>query len=150
MTTNWEYRMALSATVAQNTAANRTALATIFSTYSGETIDNERKLFDYATRLSVSGAEPAQVLAIDFVVTAAMRVELRAFLDTLPQAQIAYWVRANTTLPMHFDGELLLVGGGAVDIVGSPPWDTQPFTFQDALERLNIEAGLQVIPDLVV
>lgn len=146
MASNWEYEMALSATVAQNTAVNRTALATIFSTYSGETIANERLMFDYAVRLSVSGAEPAQVLAVNFVATAAMRVELRTFLNTLPQAQIAYWVRANIPLPMHFQGELLLVGGGADDIVGVPPWDMQPFTFQDALERLNIEAGLQVIP----
>lgn len=141
----WEYEIALSATVNQNTPENRTALATIFANYSAETIADERLMFDKALRLSVSGEEPAQVLAVNFVATGAMRTDLRTFLDSLPQAQIAYWVRANTILPMHFDGELLLVGGGAVDIVGVPPWDTQPFSFQDALERLNIEAGLQVI-----
>ena len=145
MASEWEYEITLSATVAQNTPENRTALATIFATYSGETIANERLMFDKALRLSVSGEEPAQVLAVNFVAKSEMRTDLRTFLNGLPQAQIAYWVRANIPLPQHFQGELLLVGGGADNIVGVPPWDTQPFTFQDALERLNIEAGLQVI-----
>lgn len=47
----WEYEIALSATVNQNTPENRTTLATIFANYSGETIANERLMFDKAHRL---------------------------------------------------------------------------------------------------
>lgn len=149
MITEWKWRMALFATVNQNTAENRTILATIFSEASGESVEDERKLFDAAIRLSISGEDPAQVLGINFAAKTTMRDDLKAFLNTLNPNQIRYYVRANTALPQHFDGELLLTNKeakGESDIVGIPPWDIEPFDFQDALQDMFDEAGLQVIP----
>lgn len=148
MTTEWKWRMALFATVNQNTPENRTALATIIAAASGETVESERGQFDSATRLSGSGEEPAQALGIDFVATGTIRDDLKTFLDTLPPLQIRYYVRANTTLPQHFDGKLLLTNKAVVeepDIVGVSPWDVEPFDFQDALGDIFAEKGLQVI-----
>lgn len=148
MTTDYKWRTALFVYANQNTPDNRTTLATIISAASGETVENERKLFDYAVRLSTTGALPVQVFGIDLGCTATMRDDMRTFLDTLPPLQVRYYVRANTTLPQNFDGKLLLTNkdaAGQPDIVGVAPWDTQPFSMQDALADLYTERGLQEI-----
>lgn len=148
--TNYKWRTALFVPANQNTPENRTTLANIISAASGETVEDERKLFDYAARLSTTGELPVQVFGIDLGVTVDMRDDMRAFLDTLPPLQVRYYVRANTTLPQNFDGKLLLTNkdtAGQPDIVGVAPWDTQPFSMQDALADLFDERGLIVISE---
>lgn len=150
MTTNYKWRVMLFVRAVDNTPANRQAFGDIFANNtSGETAENEGKLFDAAIRLSTSGTAPAQAFGIEVAVKSAMRDALRAFLDTLPQCR--YYVTMNTATEANFDGKLVLDNkgdAGQPTLVNVPPWDIEPFTmYGGALPDLFTERGLQVIPD---
>jgi hypothetical protein len=135
--TDWKWRLFLFVRAADNTPDNRQAFGHIFAdNTSGETVENESKLFDAVTRLSVSGEVPAQVFGINTAVKADMRTALQVFVDTLSQSR--YYGVANVDLPQHAAGDLLVANGGS-GVVG------EVFTWQDALDDLYDERGLQVI-----
>lgn len=150
MASSWKVRMMLFVRAVDNTAENRQAFGEIFANNgSGESVANESKLLDAVIRLSTSGELPAQALGLETALLLPdMRDDIRDFLDTLTQSR--YCVIANIPLAQYFQGELIEDNKGAVSLptlVGVPPWDTTPFTMQDALADLFTERGLQVIPD---
>jgi hypothetical protein len=58
----------------------------------------------------------------------------------------------NIETETNFDGKLIIDNKGAAGqatLVGQSPWDVQLFTWQDALDDLFAERGLQVIPEAV-
>jgi hypothetical protein len=121
---------------ADNTAGNRQSFAEIYANNgSGESVDDESKLFDSVTRLSTSGEEPAQVLGLNTPVKATMRDAMRSFLDTLSQS--FYVVVANVDLPQYDKGEFMLS-----NLIAE--W-TGEYTWQDALDYLYAERELRVI-----
>lgn len=147
--TLWKWRIYLFVKASDNTAENRQAFAAIFANNgSGETEASEEGLFNGVTRLSLSGAEPAQVFGINTAVKDVMRDALRTLISSLSQSR--YYVVMNTATEANFDGKLVLDNKDAVTLptlVNAPPWDAQPFTWQDALQDLFDERGLQVIPE---
>lgn len=137
MSTLWKWRIHLFVRAADNTAENRTAFAEIFSNNGSlESVANERLLFDTATRLSTSGELPTQVFGISSLVKADMRTAMQDFLDTLSQSR--WYAIAAMKLPNYAAGDLVADNGGS-GTVG------EPFTWQDALDDLYTERGLQVI-----
>jgi hypothetical protein len=135
--TEWKWRLFLFVRAADATAENKLAFGHIFAdNTSGETVENESRLLDAVVRLSTSGEAPAQVFGINTAVKADMRTALQAFLDTLSQSR--YYGVANITLPNYGMGDLLKANGGS-GVIG------EPFTWQDALDDLYNERGLQVI-----
>jgi len=135
--TLWKWRLFLFVRAGDNTAENRQTFAHIFAdNTSGESVENESKLFNAVVRFSVSGELPAQVLGINTCVKTDMRDAMEAFLDTLTLSR--YYAVANVDLPNFDAGELLKANGGS-GVIG------QPFTWQDALDDLYAERGLQVI-----
>jgi len=146
MSSDWKWRLYFFVRVADNTVASRQTFAAIFANNgSGESAENEGKLFNAVTRLSVTGVEPAQVLGINVAVKSSMRDALEAFVGTL--AQNRYYAVLNVDTPTGFEGKLLKTNDAIAPIVqpGTPPWDTTPFTWQDALDDLLADRGLQVI-----
>lgn len=129
--------------ITDNTPINRQTCGDIFSDNgSGETSMCEQELFDLAIRLSPTGLEPATNIGVSATMKESMRIEMEAFLDTLLLSR--YYVAANMETEINFEGELV-ADNKAESLVGLPPWDVQPFTFQDALNDLFISDGLQVI-----
>jgi len=146
---SWKVQTMLFVRAADNTAQNRQTFGDIFANNgSGETSENEAKLFDAAIRLSTSGVAPAQAFGLQTaLLTPDMRDDMRAFLDTLPQ--VRYYVVRNVP-GTGFTGELILdnlTDAGRQTLVGTAPWDTTPFTMTDALADIEAERGLLVIPD---
>lgn len=141
---NWKVRIMLFARAVDNTPENRQAFGAIFADNgSMETQENESKLFDGAIRLSTSGELPVQVFGLETALLLPdMRADMLAFLDTLPQS--LYFVIANTDLPQFFAGELI-EDTRTPTLAGEPPWDSVPFTMQDALADVLEQEGLQVI-----
>lgn len=147
----WKVRVMLFVRAADNTAQNRQTFGGIYANNgSGETVENEAKLFDAPIRLSTSGVAPAQAFGIETAVLVPdMRDDMRAFLDTLPQ--VRYYVVRNIPNDNRFTGELILdnlTAAGRQTLVGVAPWDTTPFTMADALADIKAERGLLVIPEL--
>lgn len=143
----WKVRIMLFVRAADNTAGNRQAFGDIFANNgSGETAENEARLFDGAIRLSVSGEFPVQAFGLETaLLTPDMRDDMRVFLDTLPQ--VRYYVVRNVP-GTGFTGELILDNlsdAGRSTLVGVVPWDTTPFTMADALLDVFTERGLRVI-----
>jgi len=137
--TLWKWRLLLFVRAADATAENKQTVAHIYTdNTSGETLEDESKLFNAVIRLSVSGEAPAQVFGINTAVKAQMRTDMQAFLDTLPQCR--YYGVANVELPQWNAGDLLVSNGGS-GVIG------QPFTWQDALQDLYDERGLQMIEE---
>jgi hypothetical protein len=135
--TDWKWRLFLFVKASDNTPDNRQAFGHIFAdNTSGETVEDESRLFDAVVRLSTSGEAPAQVFGINTAVKAEMRTALQAFLGTLSQSR--YYAVANITLPNYGMGDLLKANGGS-GVIG------ESFTWQDALDDLYNERGLQVI-----
>lgn len=145
---NWQwYVMGLFVKESDVTPENKAAFAAIFATNgSGETIADESKLFDNVLRLSVSGELPAQVYGLAVPLKPEMREPMEGFLDTLSQSR--YYVVRNLVLqPGQFIGQLMKTNDAIEPLVvpGQPPWDTTPFTLQDALDDLYADRGLQLI-----
>ncbi len=143
---NWKVRIMLFVREVDNTPENRQTFGSIFADNgSMETQENESKLFDGAIRLSTTGLAPAQAFGLETALLLPdMRADMLAFLGTLPQS--LYFVIANTDLPQFFAGELI-EDNRTPTLAGEPPWDSTPFTMQDALADILSEQGLQVIPD---
>lgn len=136
----WKWRLMLFVRAIDNTPANRQSFAEIFASDSGESVEDESKLFDAVTRLSVSGELPAQALGLNTPVKAAMRDALRTFLDTLSQS--FYVVTANINLPNYDRGEFI-----QSNLIAE--WNGE-FMWQDALDYLYNERGLLVIESAVI
>jgi hypothetical protein len=137
---NWKVRIMLFVRAADNTAQNRQAFADIFvNNGSMETTENEGRLFDSAIRLSATGADPVQALALETaLLLPPMRDAMRAFLDTLPQAR--YYVIANIDTAQYTAGDFIDSNKVGLEWSGA-------FTMQDALADIETERGLVVIPD---
>ena len=104
---------------------------------SGETHEHESKMFNNAVRLSFTGDEPADALAINTAAKGDMRDGLKTFVTGITGAR--WYVVAAVDLPSWNAGELIQSSRAAVDDqIGSQ------FTFADALDDL----GLQVIVDI--
>ena len=131
--TDWKWRLLLFVPAAAGTAENRTAFAEAFvDNGSGETLEDERKMFDSVARLSVSGNEPVQAFAISTLVKASMRDALKTLIDGIPNAE--WYVLANGGLPSWNGGELIQSSRSSVDgLIGTQ------FEFADALNDLNVQ-----------
>ena len=119
------------------TLANKQAFADIFvNNGSGETIEDEKKMFDNTVRLSMNGEEPAQALGVSSAVKLSMRDGLKTLLDGLTNAR--YAVVANTDLPNYDDGELMLTNFPVTP-------NGQIVSWQNALIYIENGFGLKVI-----
>jgi hypothetical protein len=144
---NWRWILIFFVRADDVTPENKAVFAAIFSDNgSGETYENEAKLFDSVLRLSVSGELPAQVFGIVVPVKPVMREALEDFIETVPQSRY-YGVRNLVLNGNQFVGQLLKTNDAIEPLVvpGEPPWDTTPFTLQDALDDLYADRGLQLI-----
>lgn len=140
MTTRWLYHLYLFLRPADATRATKTALAQIYVDHgSGESLANERKMFDTMTRLSVSGAEPAQVFGFSLTATQAIYDGIMA--RTAGFDDPFWFVVANTTLPDHADGELIALTPNLPKYVLGTV-----LTWTEALGILEQAHGLRVIP----
>lgn len=83
--TDWKWRLILIVHIDANTADNRTAFAQAFvDNGSGETLENERKLFDYVQKLALSATPTVhRAFGITTPVKAGMRDDLLAVIQTI-------------------------------------------------------------------
>lgn len=136
MTTDWKWRVIFFVRAQDNTPANRQAFAEIFANNSsGETAENEARLFDGATRF-VTPQDNNTVVAFGLftAVKAQMRDDIQVFLATLTQAR--YVVIANTTLPQYADGEFIQTNIAGLNPVG------ELFTWGEMLAYIESTFGL--------
>ena len=107
MTTEWKWRIYLFVRAVDVIPANRTAFANIYvNNGSGESLADERKMFDTVVRLSASGNEPAQAVGINTVAKTSMRDEFKSLLDSLTNAR--YAVVASVESLSYQESELVM------------------------------------------
>lgn len=88
MTTEWAWKMYLIIREVDNTTDSQRDFGEAFSDNgSGETVANEAKAFDYSTRFSSDGNEPAVALAINTSVKTNMRQAIKDIIDALTSAR---------------------------------------------------------------
>ena len=134
MTTTWKWRIYLFVRVAVTSATNKTAFANIYvNNGSGESLEDERKMFDSVVRLSVSGDEPAQAVGINTVAKTSMRDGFKSLLDNLTNAR--YAVVASVELPNYQESELVMTNFDVTSNGQIVSWDM-------ALEYIESEFGL--------
>lgn len=135
--TDWPWRLYFFVRAADNTPANRQALAQIFiDGGSGQTLAQELDMFDNVVALSTSGDPPAQAYGINTAVKPSMR---DGFVDLLQQLTNArYAVVANTELQNFAYLELALTNFPVTP-------NGQIVSWQTALSYLESEFGLLVI-----
>ena len=137
MATEWKWRIYLFVRAVDVTVANKTAFANIYvNNSSGETLEDERKMFDSVVRLSASGNEPAQAVGINTVAKTSMRDGFKTLLDNLTNAR--YAVVASVELPNYQESELVLTNFDVTPNGQIVSWDK-------ALEYVESEFGLVVI-----
>lgn len=137
MTTLWKYRIMLFVRASDVTPANKQAFADIYvNGGSGETIEDEKKMFNTMVRLSTSGEEPAQAFGVSTAAKLSMRDGFKALLDGLTNAR--YAIVANTDLLNYADNELMMTN---FPITPSG----QIVTWNKALNYIENEFGLKVI-----
>lgn len=137
--TDWLWRIYLFIRQQDNTAQNRTNFANAFvNNGSGETLVNERKLFNNVVRFSTTGEEPAQVFGISTTAKTSMRGDFKTVLDNLANAR--YAVVANVPHGLWAENELALTNFSITP-------SGQIVTWQNALTYLNNEFGLFVISE---
>lgn len=108
MTSLWKYRLFLFVRAVDATAANKNALAAIYTNNgSGETPANELKMFGSVTRFSPTGAEPATYYGLNLTAQQAMKDQFISLVSGLTNP--GWVVLANTTLPQHIDGEVIAI-----------------------------------------
>ncbi len=140
MATKWVVRLYFFVPVSAVDATLRDMVADAFANNaSGETALNERKLVNTLARLSTSGNEPAQALALNSAVKLAMRTAIRTIIQAVPQN--AWYVVSNVNGLLisetpYNEGELIAFGGRAqaTGRVGTP------FTFAEAVADLGLQA----------
>lgn len=141
MITEWLWCIYLFIRVADNTAQNRNDFASAFvNNGSGESLADERKLFNGVSRFSVSGEEPAQVFGISTAAKKSMRDDLKTVLDGLTNAR--YAVVASVAHGTWLEDELALTNFPVTP-------SGQIVSWQTALAYLNSEFGLQVIEEVI-
>lgn len=140
---NWKIRLMLFVRAVDVTVENKITFGTIFSANgSGETAENESRLLDKTTRLSVSGEEPAQVFGINTAILLPdMRIAVRNFINTLPQ--VRYYIVSNIDTDYYNEGDYIESNKDGLVWLGG-------FTWQDALNDLYTERGLRVIPPAIL
>ena len=137
MATEWKWRIYLFVRAIDVTASNRSAFANIYvNNGSGESLEDERKMFDSVVRLSASGNEPAQAVGINTVAKTSMRDGFKSLLDSLTNAR--YAVVASVGLPGYQENELVLTNFDVTPNGQIVSWDM-------ALEYIESEFGLVVI-----
>lgn len=142
MTTLWRWRMYLFVRSVDATQANKLVLAHVYTDNgSMESVQDEVRALDHPVRLSVSGELPAQAYGLNTPLKTAMRADMQTFLDGLTNAR--YVVVANTKLPNYRDSEFVLTNFPDPE----PDPTGKIVTWQAALNFVNREFGLQVIPD---
>ena len=137
MTTEWKWRIYLFVRAVDATSANRQAIAEIYTNNgSGETVEDELKMFLSVVRLSTNGNEPAQAFGINTVAKTAMRDDFKTLLDSLTNAR--YAVIASVELPGYQESELVMTNFDVVPGGQIVSWDA-------ALGYIKNEFGLVVI-----
>ena len=137
MTTEWKWRVYLFVRAADVTAVNKSAFANIYvNNGSGESLEDERKMFDSVVRLSASGNEPAQAVGINTVAKTSMRDDFKTLLDNLTNAR--YAVVASVELPDYQESELVLTNFDVTPNGQIVSWDM-------ALKYVEKEFGLVII-----
>ena len=139
--TAWTRRLIFFMRTADISAAERRLLRRAFSRNgSGETEADEDKAFDNPAKFSLTGNDPAQVIAINTLAKPAILRALRVRADVLPQA--LWYVVGNETGVN--DGVLLRTNDPDVTPAGQT-WD-----WQDAIARVDALRGLKPIVEDVI
>ena len=140
MTTEWKWRIYLFVRATDTTNANKNALAQIYvDGGAGETLENEKRMFNGVVRLSTTGAEPATVFGINLTAKQGMKDAFLTFFAGL-SAQTVWAALTNTAYNDFADGEVL-----AVSDTLDPTFVGTTATWQNALTYLENQYGLQVI-----
>lgn len=140
MTTLWKWRVFMFVRAVDATAANRNALAAIYvNNGSGETLQNELKMFNSVVRFSNTGEEPAQVYGLNLTAQTNMKDQFISLIQGLTNP--AWVVLANTTLPEHLDGEVVTISANLPqNAIG------QIITWEQAKTYLFNQFGMLEIP----
>jgi hypothetical protein len=135
MPTEWIANLLLAVPVPlHNTAQNRDAFASIFvNGGSGESLANERLMFQKAIPLARSGAPTVQVgIGLSVPVKASMRTEIENLITTLNAGQTA--LNRIYAFAVHSETGLLLQTNHSDSQVRVGT----SFTYRDALEALGL------------
>lgn len=119
------------------TRETREWLARIVAKYSGETWQNEYKMFNSASRFSVDGNEPALAYGIKVPCALAMRDEISTLFSLFTQVK-RWYVVAKIPINGRQENELLLSNDNGAPI-------GQVFTWWDAVADVENDFGLQRI-----
>lgn len=137
MITLWKWCLYLFVRVADVTPENKTALASIYpNNSSGETLEDELKMFLNVVHLSITGNEPAQAFGIATVAKTSMRDEFKTLLDNLTDAR--YAIIASVPLSGYQEHELVMTNFPVTPNGQIVSWDA-------ALQYIENEFGLVVI-----
>ena len=140
MVTNWKWTLMVFAPLAAITENNKDTLAAVFTNNgSGETVANERKMFDNVARLAFAAA-PTVLVARGFTtpVKQSMRDALQTAIETINAPlsnanKVRWYALAAIQLENADEGDLLLSNRNTVDNrIGTL------FTWQDALTDLGL------------
>lgn len=131
--TEWKWRAYIAVPTGEITLARRNAIADVFvNNGSGESQANERRIFEAAVRLSVSGNLPATAVTLNTAVKLGMRDSLANLIEAVPSARVMV-VDADTFAVVRTN-----VAGVAVGTI---------VTWEQWLAGLQTRYGLQVIPE---
>lgn len=138
MATQWIARLYFFVPTSAVNATLRDTVANAFvNNNSGESLVNERKLVNGLVRLSTTGNEPAQALAINTVVKASMRDAIKTIIQSVNQS--AWYVVSNrdglTVQGQTYNESELIESGGLATADGQIG---TVFTFADAVADLGL------------
>ena len=141
MTTQWKWRIYLFVRSIDASVGNKTALANIYvNNDSGESLENELKMFLTVTQLSASGNLPVRAYGISMVAKTSMRDGFKTLLDGLTNAR--YAVVASVPVQGYKENELVMTNFDVIPNGQIVAWD-------DALNYIENEFGLVVIPSAI-
>ena len=137
MVTQWKWRIYLFVRPVDATIANKNALANIYvDNGSGQTFEDEMRMFLTLTKLSTNGELPVQAYGISTVAKTAMRDGFKTLLDNLTNAR--YAVVASVPVSGYAENELVMTN---FDVTPSG----QIVSWNAALNYIENEFGLIVI-----
>lgn len=136
----WAYKILLFIREADVVLDNKTSFATIFiNNGSGETINNEKLLFDVYARLSTSGSLPVEMRGVEMCAKDTMIDGFRSLVEGLTNGR--YLVISNTQTEAYADRELI-----SHNFVTASPTVGNVVNWSDAIDFIGTELEMALIP----
>jgi hypothetical protein len=145
----WTHWLYLIVRATDNTQQNRDAMAAIVAATSGESVEDEKKMFQSAVRFGVGGTGDVVAFGLRMPVKPSMRLALLDFVNNQLTNPRWYVARNCVKAAGQFTHQLTHTNDNVAPLVvpNIPPWDTTPFRASDVLADLLSDYNLEIISD---